>query len=723
MSVNEVVARNDYVGNGTLAGPYTYGFRILTKNDLEVLVDGAVKTVDTDYTVAGVGDSGGGSITFSVAPANLTKIALLRKQPASQLSDYVPNEDFPAERLEKDLDKPAMIAQQTRETLGRAITLAKKSLQKDRVVDDLVLDKFLRVHSTDASRIIMSDVVPAGSIGVPVSVAQGGTGSTTAVAARDTLLADEDARTTTVKVIAIQKATTTGTPAAGIGVGEKFQAESADETPSDFGQLEFAATDVTAGSEDTYFQVLLRVAGAALSAAYRWVATTAFKATFTHANTADRTYTLPNTDQTLTDTLRQTFRTLYVRTHPDNDQAANKVMLVSADEIVMDDGTHVTDFAGQVADIAVAGAGGLDTGAEVASTWYDFYAIRKSTDGTKNLLLHRAKDYFKDEEQATDDTSVSLRQLDGTTERLAQGFQVDTAGFVEFVELKWLRAGTITGNVWVTLETDSAGSPSGTILATSEKKNAGAFETDAAGRVVRLYFRTPVSLSALTQYHVVLRADYTASDTNRLLVRYKATTDPYSRGSFKKFNGTTWSAVVAAGDDAFVRVYVTRNDTAVTMPAGYDQRCLIGQVFNKSDSTFRKFTARNHAVKMDDEILSSGDNDIEFSTNIADQTVTEELMDLVPWRARRVLLGVEQGYSTAPATLQSSQVNIKYETSNTDIIRVNHWAPPSVGVAMAQCALTFTDPGIQRFRWQLASTDAATANKQVIIDLHGYEWS
>jgi hypothetical protein len=107
-------------------------------------------------------------------------------------------------------------------------------------------------------------------------------------------MADEDTRTITVKVVNTQKSTTTGTPAAGIGTGEKFQAESADESPSDFGQIEFAASDVGAGTEDTYFQILLRIAGAALSAAYRFVAMTAFRAIFTHANSADRTYTLPN---------------------------------------------------------------------------------------------------------------------------------------------------------------------------------------------------------------------------------------------------------------------------------------------------------------------------------------------------------------------------------------------------------------------------------------------
>lgn len=108
-----------------------------------------------------------------------------------------------------------------------------------------------------------------------------------------------DARTTTVNRPITGTAQTTGTPAAGIGTGILLRAESADEAPSNFGALDCVASDVTAGSEDTYWEILIRVAGAALSAAYRWGATTGNRAIFTHANSADRTYTLPNVTGTV----------------------------------------------------------------------------------------------------------------------------------------------------------------------------------------------------------------------------------------------------------------------------------------------------------------------------------------------------------------------------------------------------------------------------------------
>lgn len=73
-TVNEVTARNDYTGNGS-AVAFTYTFRILTKNDIEVLLDGVTKTVETDYTVSGLGDSGGATVTFTTAAGRSSALA------------------------------------------------------------------------------------------------------------------------------------------------------------------------------------------------------------------------------------------------------------------------------------------------------------------------------------------------------------------------------------------------------------------------------------------------------------------------------------------------------------------------------------------------------------------------------------------------------------------------------------------------------------------------
>src|SRR5574338_87071 len=85
---------------------------------------------------------------------------------------------------------------------------------------------------------------------------------------------------------------------------------------------------------------------------------------------------------------------LQLQTHRDSDVAATQVELVNVDSIIMDDGTELRndngEWSGKIADITVAGAGGLDTGAVASNTWYEIYAIAKE-DGTRSLLLHESK--------------------------------------------------------------------------------------------------------------------------------------------------------------------------------------------------------------------------------------------------------------------------------------------------------------------------------------------
>lgn len=110
---------------------------------------------------------------------------------------------------------------------------------------------------------------------------------------------DEDSRTNSIAYPLILDVATDGTPAAGIGTGIEFRAESADETNSPWGRLNFVATDVSSGSEDTYLSVQQRVAGASLAEMYAFKNTGGYAYTFTGAPSAARTVTLPDSDITL----------------------------------------------------------------------------------------------------------------------------------------------------------------------------------------------------------------------------------------------------------------------------------------------------------------------------------------------------------------------------------------------------------------------------------------
>lgn len=110
-----------------------------------------------------------------------------------------------------------------------------------------------------------------------------------------TFSADNSTDNGVTNVITLQH-TTSGTPAAGIGTGILFNGESADESPSQFGRLAFVADDVTSGSEDTYAEIQLRRAGAALGIAYEMKSTGTAQQVLTSAASAERTFTFPNAD-------------------------------------------------------------------------------------------------------------------------------------------------------------------------------------------------------------------------------------------------------------------------------------------------------------------------------------------------------------------------------------------------------------------------------------------
>jgi len=320
-------------------------------------------------------------------------------------------------------------------------------------------------------------------------------------------------------------------------------------------------------------------------------------------NTGGKTYkmilgiTKAMWDNVFTNTLSQYFRGLSLQTHPDNDLAPKAVQLLHADAIVMDDGQEVKAWDVLKADITVAGAGGLDTSSEVASTWYEIYAIYNGT--TKNILLHRAKDYFLDEDSsAGEDASQGLRSaVDNSTVRVAQGFKVDTAGLLEFVDVKLLKTGAPTGNFWFTIEANSAGVPSNTPLATSDKYDVSRLTTTATW--ARLPFRTPASVSAATQYHLVMYGDFTVSATDYANWRMDGSAGAYANGSKALYDSdtTTWTTV--ADDDMMFKVYITRNDTAVTLPSGYTQKAKIGFVYNDSGSNFLPFRQYEHSWRYD----------------------------------------------------------------------------------------------------------------------------
>lgn len=124
MTVPAAPSFNNHVGNGVTT-VFAYGFKILQASDLKVTVDGLLVT---NYSVAGVGQAAGGSITFAVAPAAAAAIRIARNMAIARTTDYQFNGNLPATTLNDDQDAPVMMIQQLDEKVGRALRVAEGDL-------------------------------------------------------------------------------------------------------------------------------------------------------------------------------------------------------------------------------------------------------------------------------------------------------------------------------------------------------------------------------------------------------------------------------------------------------------------------------------------------------------------------------------------------------------------------------------------------------------------
>ena len=131
MTVSSTLTKNSYDGDGVTPG-FTYGFKIFDDDDITVIIrtiatgTETVKTKGTHYTVSGVGNAGGGTVTFTVGniPADTEKVFLVRSTALTQATDYTPNDPFPAESHENALDKLTFMAQEIQEELDRSIKVS-----------------------------------------------------------------------------------------------------------------------------------------------------------------------------------------------------------------------------------------------------------------------------------------------------------------------------------------------------------------------------------------------------------------------------------------------------------------------------------------------------------------------------------------------------------------------------------------------------------------------
>lgn len=110
----------EHVGNGVTT-VFAYPFGVLAADDLKVRVAGV--DITSGFTVSGVGNRAGGSVTFAAAPANGAVVLLFREVQLKRDTDYQENGDLREAVLDDDFDRTMMALQDTQARFQRSITI------------------------------------------------------------------------------------------------------------------------------------------------------------------------------------------------------------------------------------------------------------------------------------------------------------------------------------------------------------------------------------------------------------------------------------------------------------------------------------------------------------------------------------------------------------------------------------------------------------------------
>lgn len=142
MTITSSNNRDQYTGNGANTA-FTYTFKIFDEDDIQVYAGDTLQTITTHYTVSGVGNPAGGTVTFLVAPANGVVVTLVLDEPFTQEIDYVDGDDFPASAHEEGLDRSVSRDLTLSERISRSLLLPPETTITDLELPTPVADNVL----------------------------------------------------------------------------------------------------------------------------------------------------------------------------------------------------------------------------------------------------------------------------------------------------------------------------------------------------------------------------------------------------------------------------------------------------------------------------------------------------------------------------------------------------------------------------------------------------
>ena len=154
---------------------------------------------------------------------------------------------------------------------------------------------------------------------------------------------------------------------------------------------------------------------------------------------------------------------------------------------------------------------------------------------------------------------------------IGETFQVASSKTVNSASFKWRRVGSPSGNVRLRLYSVSSGIPN-TLLAESSDIAVSSIPTTSTEFTASF---TPTTLSASTDYAIVIESTTASGDTSNFIYYQAANSDVYSGSLLWKGSGGAWTTAASWGTnwDAYFKVYeqVSYSGTATVISNAYSE--------------------------------------------------------------------------------------------------------------------------------------------------------
>lgn len=144
--VTDITPRRQYTA-AVAQEEFDYPFPIFAESDLVVDVDGIIRS---DYTVSGVGDDTGGTVTFDDPLDGGEVVTLWRDTTIERTTDYSTGGPFTAARINDELDRLVLIDQEQDSKIGRAIRFPLNSTQGDAELSPIAnwFERFIFINAS-----------------------------------------------------------------------------------------------------------------------------------------------------------------------------------------------------------------------------------------------------------------------------------------------------------------------------------------------------------------------------------------------------------------------------------------------------------------------------------------------------------------------------------------------------------------------------------------------